>query len=121
MPPFRGPTPSLPIRDTRHRLGPAEVHEDVGYFNHDPDRDLIVFRQFLSEGYVNTYTLAPAEEPGDSLVLTSESTESAGGMQARLTIRLPAPDSYEMLLDLASPGKEFFTCQRLSMKRVQPR
>jgi len=99
--------------------GPAEVHEDVGYFSYDPDRELIVFRQFLSEGYVNTYTLAPKENPGDSLVFTSESTEGAGGMQARLTIRAPAPDSYEMLLDLASPGKEFFTCQRISMKRVQ--
>jgi len=98
----------------------AQVHGDIGFFSYDPDRELIVFRQFLSEGYVNTYTLTTLEAPGDDLVFTSESTEGAGGMRARLTFRRTGSDAYEMLLDLASPGKEFFTCQHLVMHRVEP-
>jgi len=97
----------------------AEVHEDVGFFSYDQDRDQIVLRQFLSEGYVNTYSLTAQDASNDSLVFTSSSTEGAGGMRARLTIHRTAPDAYEMRLDLAAPGKEFFTCQHLVMRRVE--
>ena len=98
---------------------PAEVHEDRGFFSFDSDRGKIVFRQFLSEGFVNTYVLED-QEPGDrNLVLTSESTEGAGGMAARLTITFEDDDSYRMVLELASPGKDFFACQTIEMERVK--
>ena len=37
--------------------GAEEVHEDIGFVSLDTARDSFVFRQFLSEGYVNTFDL----------------------------------------------------------------
>ena len=52
------------------------------------------------------------------LVFTSESTEGAGGMAARLTFTFDEMDAYRLVLELASPGKDFFQCQTLDMERV---
>ena len=94
----------------------GEVHEDVGYFSYDSDRSVLVFRQFLSEGFVNTYVL---EDSGpDALVFVSEARESAGGMRARLTFRFAGRGRYDLALDLASPGKDYWTCQQLTMRRA---
>jgi hypothetical protein len=94
----------------------AEVHEDLGYFSFDTDRELVVLRQFLSEGYVNTYALT--EYTDDRLVFETESTESAGGMQARVVMRFDGPDAYTMELHLAAPGRDWFVCRTLDMKRA---
>jgi len=97
---------------------PGEIHEDWGFISFDSDRGKIVFRQFLSEGFVNTYVL---EDPGPgsgALVFTSENTEGAGGMAARLTFTFEEKDSYRLVLELASPGKDFFECQTMVMERV---
>jgi len=97
---------------------PGEIHEDWGFFSFDSDRGKIVFRQFLSEGFVNTYVLEDPE-PGDgALVFTSEKTEGAGGMAARLTFTFKDEDSYLLALELAFPGKDFFECQTMHMERV---
>ena len=97
---------------------PGEIHEDWGFFSFDSDREKIVFRQFLSEGFVNTYVLEDPEPGAAILVFTSESTEGAGGMAARLTFTFDGNDAYRLVLDLASPGKDFFACQTLMMERV---
>jgi len=96
----------------------GEIHEDQGFFSFDSDRGKIVFRQFLSEGFVNTYVLEDPEPDGGALVFTSETTEGAGGMAARLTFSFDEKDSYRLVLELASPGKDFFECQTLEMERV---
>ena len=97
---------------------PGEIHEDQGFFSFDSDRGKIVFRQFLSEGFVNTYVLEDPEPGAGVLVFTSESTEGAGGMAARLTFTLDGNDAYRLVLELASPGKDFSECQALDMERV---
>ena len=97
---------------------PDDVHEDWGFFSYDSDRGMLVLRQFLSEGYVNTYVLAPVEPNSNTLVFISESAESAGGLRVRITYKIHNQDEYELLLDLAPPGKEFFNCRHLKMKRV---
>ncbi len=97
---------------------PDDIHEDWGFFSYDSDRGVLVLRQFLSEGYVNTYVLATVEPNSNTLVFISELTESAGGMRARITYKVHNQDEYELLLDLAPPGKEFFNCRHLEMKRV---
>jgi hypothetical protein len=97
---------------------PGEIHEDQGFFSFDSDRGKIVFRQFLSEGFVNTYVLEDPEPGSSVLVFTSESTEGAGGMAARLTFTFDEKNSYRLVLELALPGKDFFDCQTLEMKRV---
>jgi len=97
----------------------GEIHEDLGFFSFDSDRGKLVFRQFLSEGFVNTYVLKALQPGSNRLVFTSESTESAGGMAARLTFTFEGPDRYKLVLELASPGKDFFSCQDLAMERVE--
>ena len=97
---------------------PSEIHEDWGFLSFDSDRGKIVFRQFLSEGFVNTYVLEEPEPGDDMLVFTSESTEGAGGMAARLTFTFYEMDAYRLVLELASRGKDFFQCQTLDMERV---
>ncbi len=99
----------------------GEVHEDWGLFSYDPDRGRIVLRQFLSEGYVNTYVLGDpgaGKADGAELVLTSIDTEGAGSTRARITIRFSGPDAYTMVLDLAPPGQEWFACRNIAMRRA---
>ncbi len=98
----------------------GEVHEDWGLFSYDPDREHVVLRQFLSEGYVNTYVLGDpgaGKADGGELVLTSTETEGAGGTRARITIRFSGPDAYTMVLELAPPGQDWFACRNITMRR----
>jgi len=97
-------------------LGQKEIHEDWGFFSFDSDRKELILRQFLSEGFVNTYFLEKSDEK--SMVFTSESTESAGGVKARLRFDKIDSENYELELELAPPGKDFFSCRKMKMKRV---
>ena len=97
---------------------PGEIHEDWGFFSFDSDRGKIVFRQFLSEGFVNTYVLEDPVPGAGILVFTSERTEGAGGMAARLTFTFDGINAHRHVLELAPPGKDFFSCQSLVMDRV---
>ncbi len=94
-----------------------EIHEDVGYFSFDPERESIVFRQFVTEGHVNTYVLASAS--ADSLVLVTEHTEGAGGYGVRLRYLFSGPGEYVEKLDLLPPGKDYFTCLSIRMRKVE--
>jgi len=110
---------------TRSEFDPQEgeaegaVHEDLGFFSFDSDRGKLVFRQFLSAGFVNTYILEDLQPDSNRMVFTSESTEGAGGMAARLTFTFDGSDRYKLVLELASPGKDFFSCQELALERVE--
>jgi hypothetical protein len=97
--------------------GSEDVHEDVGFISHDTDAGGFVFRQFLSEGYVNTYDLQFADD--GSILFASRETESGGGMRAQLRVRFESDARYEMFLDLAMPDKPFAECQRMKLARVE--
>jgi hypothetical protein len=92
-------------------------HEDWGVFSFDPDRDFIVLREFYSEGYVNIYTMDEVGSGEKILIFSSEKTEGAGGLMARVRIKIISEFEYEMFLDLAKPGNEFRQCQVIRMKR----
>ena len=92
----------------------SEVHEDVGYLSHDTDRGVFVFRQFLGEGFVNTFDM---KVDGDTLHFTSVSAESAGGMRVRMRLVFTGADTYNMELDLAAADGDFSTCQAMNMRR----
>jgi hypothetical protein len=100
----------------RAEAGAGEVHEDVGYLSHDKDAGAFVFRQFLSEGFVNTFDV---EIDGQTIRFQHRLSESAGGMRARMQLRFLSEDEYEMVLDLAAPGKDFAACQEMRLKRVR--
>ena len=50
-------------------------------------------------------------EPDKRLVFTSEKTERAGGLKARLRYDFLSDDAFTVCLDLAKPGDEFRECQ----------
>jgi hypothetical protein len=100
--------------------GPLDVHEDVAYLSHDTDHDVFVFRQFLSEGYVNTYEVRI--DPGDpgAYTFAYREGESAGGMRAQLRFRFAPDGGYDAALDLAASAEgEFHPCQEMEMHRVR--
>ncbi len=99
--------------------GEPEVHRDVGFFSYDPERKQILLRQFLSEGFVNTYLLKEVGEDG-SLVLETEQSEGSGGMRARLSIKVLEKGKYRGQLELAQPGKDFFACRTQEMYKLDP-
>jgi hypothetical protein len=98
--------------------GTSEVHEDVGYVSRDTDRDRFVFRQFLSEGFVNTYDLELRDGDPARILFAFRESESGGGMKAQLRLARSGDDGYEMVLDLARPGGEFSACQTMNLKRL---
>ena len=111
----------LRTRSVPHQTGASgEIHVDVGFISRDTDRGIFVFRQFLSEGFVNTYDVSVEEEDDKpTLVFSYRETESAGGMQARMRLTFLSENEYEMSLDLAAPGKDFSPCQQMHMKKIQ--
>lgn len=98
--------------------GSQEFHEDVGYLSFDADEQQFVFRQFLSEGFVNTYDVPVTREQLNHIEFLYRESESSGGMRARLHLVFSGTDEYEMVLDLANPGEDFVACQWMRMKRV---
>lgn len=80
--------------------GDGEVHEDVGYLSRDTDHGGFVFRQFLSEGFVNTYDVV---RDGSVIRFDHRESESAGGMRARMRLTFGPGVTYDMVLDLAGP------------------
>jgi len=93
----------------------TEIHEDLGIYSYDPDRDVVVLREFYTEGYVNTYLM---EETETGFVFTTERTQGAGGLRARLSYIVISEDAFEETLDLASPGKDFSFCLKNVMQRA---
>jgi hypothetical protein len=98
--------------------GSQELHEDVGYLSYDADDRRFVFRQFLSEGYVNTYDVTVGAGDRQSIEFAYRHAESAGGMRARMHLVFVGNNDYEMVLDLANPGEDFVACQLMRMKKV---
>ena len=96
---------------------PVEVHEDVGFLSRDSERGAFVFRQFLPEGYVNTFEMGLEAEEPNVLLFDYREVEGAGGMRARMRLTFLTDGEYEMDLDLARPGKDFIPCQKINMRR----
>jgi len=104
---------------TRANGEPGEIHEDTGYLSRDTDHGVFVFRDFLSEGFVNTYEVSLAAQEKPTILFDYRGTESAGGMRARMHLTFESNDEYEMVLELAADGEEYAPCQQLRMKRVR--
>ena len=96
--------------------GAGEVHEDVGYLSRDTDRGGYVFRQFLSEGFVNTFDVA---REGDTVTFEARESESAGGVRARMVMTFDGEHNYGMVLELAMPGRDFSGCQEMTLHRLK--
>jgi hypothetical protein len=97
----------------------GEVHHDMGMIGYDKARKKFVFRQFHTEGFVNTYV---QEETGDTktLVFVSESIENiASGWRARETYSILNENEFIERFELAEPGKDFGLYSEAHLKRTR--
>jgi hypothetical protein len=98
--------------------GKGEVHEDVGYVSWSEGENVLRFRQFLSEGFVNTFTLSSASPPESGLNFEPENTEGMDSFSVGMTLRFEGADTYEMVLAMGKKGTELKACQTMRLHRV---
>lgn len=102
-----------------NRDGREVVHEDVGYISWSKDEGTARFRQFLSEGFVNTFRLEKAKEPARGFNFEPEATEGHKMLAARMTLRFDKTRDYTMVLELGTKGKPLKNCQTMTLKKVR--
>ena len=99
----------------------GEIHEDEGFFSFEKARKRVVFRQFHTEGFVNTY-VEDAESSTAKVVFTSEAIENIpAGFRARETYLVQGVDAFEEVFELAEPDKPFEVYSRTRFTRVKER
>jgi hypothetical protein len=92
------------VRLPQEKSPHGDQHEELGIFSVDRERNKIVYRQFLIEGFVNQYV---CEVEPARLVCLTESVENGTGMRARWTVTMNTRFAFEETFELASPGADF--------------
>ena len=97
----------------------GEVHHHMSMISYDTARKLFVFRQFHTEGFVNTYVQQPTADD-KTIVFVSEAIEnSPSGYRARETYTILSRDEFTERFDVAEPGKEFEVYSEARFRRVR--
>jgi hypothetical protein len=99
--------------------GTESIHEDVGYVSWSEGEHILRFRQFLSEGFVNTFRIEEVESPAAGFNFEPESTEGDDDLVARMTLRFDPSGGYEMILELGTKGKPLKACQTMKLERIR--
>jgi hypothetical protein len=97
------------VRLPQEKSPKGDYHRELTVYSFDSERETIVMRAFIVEGYVLRYT---CEVEPKRFVCNTESVESGTGMQARVTIEIADAYRFDETFELASPGQElkvFFT------------
>lgn len=77
-----------------------------------------MFRQFLSEGFVNTFAVTADTDGLVKIVFEYRESETAGGMRARMLLEFVSQTEYEMVLELAGTDEDFSPCQNMHMRKI---
>jgi hypothetical protein len=97
----------------------GEVHHHMSMISYDTARKLFVFRQFHTEGFVNTYVQHPTGDD-KTIVFVSEAIENIPpGYRARETYTILSRDEFTERFEIAEPGKEFELYSEARLKRVR--
>jgi hypothetical protein len=97
----------------------GEVHHHMSMISYDTARKLFVFRQFHTEGFVNTYVQQPSADD-KTIVFVSEAIENIPpGYRARETYTIVSRDEFTERFDIAEPGKDFELYSEARFKRVR--
>jgi hypothetical protein len=100
----------------------GETHEDWGFISYDRAKESYVFRQFYVEGFVNHYVLEKLAEDGQTLSFVTAQIENISpGWKARETYKIPGPDEFIEVFELAPPDQEFELYTENHFRRVSPR
>jgi len=97
----------------------GEVHHHMSVISYDTARKLFVFRQFHTEGFVNTYVQQPAADD-KTIVFVSEAIENIpAGYRAREIYTILGRDEFIERFEIADPGKDFALYSEVRFKRVR--
>jgi hypothetical protein len=78
-----------------------------------------VFRQFHTEGFVNTYVQEPTTDD-KKIVFVSEAFENIpAGFRARETYTIVSRDEFTERFEIAEPGKSFELYSEAHLKRIR--
>jgi hypothetical protein len=97
----------------------GEVHHHMSMISYDATRKTFVFRQFHTEGFVNTYVQEPTNDE-KTLVFVSEAIENIpAGWRARETYTILNDNEFKERFELAEPGRQFELYSEAHLKRVR--
>ena len=92
---------------------------DRSHWHYDTARKLFVFRQFHTEGFVNTYVQHPSADD-NTIVFVSEAIENIpAGYRARETYTILSRDDFTERFEIAEPGKDFEMYSEARLKGVR--
>jgi hypothetical protein len=99
----------------------GEVHHHMSMISYDTARKLFVFRQFHTEGFVNTYVQQPQASADDkTIVFVSEAIENIPpGYRARETYTILGREEFTERFEIAEPGKDFELYSEARFRRVR--
>jgi hypothetical protein len=97
----------------------GEVHHHMSLISYDGGRKRYVFRQFHTEGFVNTYVQEPSTDE-KKLVFVTEAIENIPpGYRARETYTILSQDEFTERFEVAEPGKDFELYSEAHLKRMR--
>ena len=97
----------------------GEVHHHMSVISYDGGRKRFVFRQFHTEGFVNTYVQEPTTDD-KRIVFVSEAIENLpAGYRARETYTIQNDDEFTERFEIAEPGKDFELYSQAHLKRIR--
>ena len=91
------------VRLPQEKSPEGDHHRELAIYSFDRERQKIVLREFIVEGYVLRYV---CEVDPKRFVCTSESIESGSEMRARLTIDVPDAYHFDEIFELAPAGQD---------------
>lgn len=101
----------------KNKMG--EIHHHMSMISYDSARKLFVFRQFHTEGFVNTYVQEPTTDD-KTFVFVSEAIENIpAGYRARETYMIVNRDEFTERFEIAEPGKNFELYSEAHLKRIR--
>jgi hypothetical protein len=97
----------------------GEVHRHMSLISYDGSRKLFVFRQFHTEGFVNTYVQQPTNDDKKVVFVTEAIENIPAGYRARETYTILNQDEFTERFEIAEPGKDFAVYSEAHLKRAR--
>jgi hypothetical protein len=97
----------------------GEIHHHMSLIGYDSARKRFVFRQFHTEGFVNTYVQEPTNDAKTIAFVTEAIENIPAGYRAREMYTILNENEFIERFDLAGPGKDFELYSEAHLKRVR--
>lgn len=103
------------VRQPQELSPDGDFHRELSIFSFDDERDSVVLRQFLIEGFVLQFV---CESKRMRLTCVSEHVENGAEIRARLTIEFENRYKFSELFELASGGEELRPFTAITFMRM---